>query len=226
VKALLSWFASAALLVAPTASCSLLNAPEEVRPGGEGTAGMPCTTDTDCVNSDCATFACQMGTCVAVTDDCPYWASGVQQNVPAEALKGWTECYKGPYQEATKSLDELRVNDCNKRNLLLACRPMGEGSFTLVAMAESAYVFQDCLKGATCAHDANGVGWYFDEDLSWGFAPAGEPVNRAECDNNESSAQDLRMCWHTVNNSLSSGYRCGAVVTDNTAWERVIFHRD
>jgi hypothetical protein len=34
------------------------------------------------------------------------------------------------------------------------------------------------------------------------------------------------MCWHTVNDNLTSGFRCGPVIGDNTAWERFVYHAD
>jgi len=329
VKIHLPWFATAALLVALPASCSLINAPDEVRAGvggsGEGgdggtgatgSGGSPsssssgtggstqCTVDIDCaaLNNACATHTCEMGTCsgsnapdgtpcddgqfctqadtceagqckagaepackssnacetvacdegadmCSVTvnkfcasgdgccpagctstndNDCVYWASGVQQDVPPQALVGWTQCHTSTYAGSAPLPDVLA--QCNKARLLLACRPVGAANFTLLAMAPRADVLHDCGTETTCVHQANGAGWYFDESSSWGFAPGGEPVNRSSCDYNANMMQTLphlRMCWHTSADTISAGYRCGDLdLNGNTSWERFVFHAD
>lgn len=322
MKAYLSWFASAALLLALPASCSLINAPDEVRPGSGGAGGdgggsisasgtggasssssgsggaKPCTSDIDCtaMNTDCATYGCQMGTCTATNaadgtpcddgqfctsgesclaggcqqgleptctsatacemsscdeatdmctvtqmkfcaggdgccpagctlnndNDCLYWASGILQNVAPQTLSGWAQCFGGLYNGSTP-LPEVLAN-CTKSKLLLACRPVGAPSFTLVAMAPRADALFDCGADSACVHPGNGVGWYYDEESSWGFAPAGEAVTRTTCDINSGP---LRMCWHTMGNAVSSGYRCGDnTLNDSAAWERLVFHAD
>ncbi len=329
MKAYLSRFASAALLVALPASCSLLNAPDDVRPGGGGAGGdaggspsssssgtggasssssgtggaKPCVVDIDCsaLNDDCATYGCQMGTCTATNaidgnpcddgqfctsgdfctggactpgptptcqgnsacqsatcdeaadmcmvsemkfcasddgccpagcttnndSDCLYWVSGVQKEVPQAQLTGWTPCFTGLYNGSAQLSDVLA--SCYKSKLLLACRPVGSPTFTLAAMAARADVLFDCGTEPTCLHEGNGVGWYYDEESSWGFAPAGVMVNRTSCDTITDVATDLRMCWHTGNGTASMyfGYRCGAnTLNDSATWERLVFQAD
>jgi hypothetical protein len=80
-------------------------------------------------------------------------------------------------------------------------------------------------------HDANGVGWYFSESESWGFAPEGAAINRFTCDIEASTLKpdgkdgNKRLCWHTSGGSLSGGWRCGDADSLNSdfSYERVIF---
>ena len=65
-------------------------------------------------------------------------------------------------------------------------------------------------------HNANGSGWYFASDWSWGFAPQGQAIQRAQCD---AVTGALRLCWHTFPDpedpinfpagGLNPGYRLG-----------------
>jgi hypothetical protein len=118
------------------------------------------------------------------------------------------------------------LQQCNKGKLLLACRPTASPNYTLVAMAPRLDVTFDCGSNPGCVHDSNGVGWYFNDSYSWGFAPQGEPVQRSSCDTNNTQG-DLRMCWHTGFASMNSGYRCGNnVLNGDPSWERAVFHAD
>ena len=83
---------------------------------------------------------------------------------------------------------------------------------------------------ATSLTTANGVGGYFNDDWSWGFAPRGDAIDRNRCDVIASSIQpgpdaDQRLCWHTANHAFGVGWRCGAQDQLNGAylWHRVIF---
>ena len=88
-------------------------------------------------------------------------------------------------------------------------------------------VLYDCGHSATCVHEGNDVGWYYDDDYSWGFAPAGVGVYRYSCDyDNETGdeeASDQRMCWHTSGGSFSNGYRCGDDDNSGSEYERVVY---
>lgn len=153
-----------------------------------------------------------------------YWTPGVQQNVSTATLAGWTQCFSETYSGATPLATVLAT--CDRANLLLACRPTGSATLTLAAMAPRADVLFDCGTAANCTKQSNGVGWYYDESWSWGFAPGGAPVNRNSCDFDSAAviSPELRMCWHTASSSLSSGYRCGTNISFDAAWERVLFH--
>ena len=196
-----------------------------------------CTGGTTCVNGSCGAptsqiLACAGGDmccpagCNLVNDaDCLYWKSGVQQNVPAAALQGWSQCYTGTYADMSPSIATL-LQQCNEANLLMACRPVGSATWNLVAMAPRADVLFDCGQQANCTKQSNGVGWYFSDSYSWGFAPGGENVNRTSCDYDDGMLPDAdkRLCWHSDGMSINQGYRCGAnsLNGDNT-WERAVF---
>ncbi|WP_434427065.1 hypothetical protein [Nannocystis pusilla] len=76
-------------------------------------------------------------------------------------------------------------------------------------------------------HEANGVAWYFSGDWSWGFALAGDEVNRTECDTAEDHSK-LRLCRHTIGTQLDNGWRCGADTSldDSFEFERWVFAAD
>jgi cysteine-rich repeat protein len=153
---------------------------------------------------------------------------GVQQNLDPASLGGWTECYADTYDNSSTALADI-LAACSGDNLMLGCRPVGDSNLTLAAMAPRADVLFDCGSQNNCTNQANGVGWYFNDSYSWGFAPAGEPVNRSSCDFNDGAqtAADQRLCWHTSAGNIASGYRCG----DNnlngaSGWQRVIYQAD
>ena len=52
------------------------------------------------------------------------------------------------------------------------------------------------------------VQWYFDGDSSIGLASYNDTLNRLPCDNNEPNSMS-RICWHTTDNKMDRGYRCG-----------------
>ena len=101
----------------------------------------------------------------------------------------------------------------------------------MLAAAPRADVLFDTGQSNT-PHDANGSGWYFNDNYSWGFAKQGDPIGRDSCDV-EASADgdptgpnpDLRLCWHTDNGFLAGGYRAGAVIQLNSsmAYTRYIY---
>jgi hypothetical protein len=96
-------------------------------------------------------------------------------------------------------------------------------------MGSRADVLFDCTDTEDCSHLANGVEWYYSESWSWDFAPAGEPVERDNCDtNSDEGTAELRMCWHATPGDgagyISNGYRCGDnSLNRDSGWERLIF---
>jgi len=141
------------------------------------------------------------------------------------ALGGWTICYTELYNAAGAIANILAV--CNKANLMLACRPVGTNTYGVLAQAPRADVIFATPADATTVHVANGTAWYFNTSFSWGFAKAGDTVNKSSCDFLDSTDNEQRLCWHTGSGNLSSGYRCGVSESlFNTAWQRVVLHRD
>jgi hypothetical protein len=110
---------------------------------------------------------------------------------------------------------------------MLACRPVGSANFTVAAFANRNDVLTDT--GDTdndITHVANGEGWYYNSNYSWGFAKAGDGVDKNSCDYLPVGNLDKRLCFHTVDGHIDGGYRCGTTVDLNgsTTWERVILH--
>jgi hypothetical protein len=154
-----------------------------------------------------------------------YAPVGVQTDVPEATVTGggWTPCYSSSYTDAT-SLAVIQAS-CDESNLMMACRPSGDPNFTVLAQASRADVFFDTGDGST-PHDANGVGWYYSDNFSWGFAAQGEPIFRTTCDTG-SSLPEQRMCIHTSGGTTQTGWRCGAYTgLSGPAWERVVLEAD
>jgi hypothetical protein len=214
-------------------------------PSNDGTAcddANGCTGGTTCAGGACSNPQSQITACVdgdmccpagcANDKDCLYWQSGVQSDVPESELVGWTECFQETYA-SYDSLSQVLQVQCTKAKLLLACRPVGAANFTVLAMAPRADVLFDCGSGYDCTHEANGVGWYYSDSWSWGFAPGGSPVQRDYCDivdtfnfPGPATDGDQRLCWHTDFGSFYDGFRCGKSDYLYDTHERVIFQAD
>lgn len=107
---------------------------------------------------------------------------------------------------------------------MLACRPNGAANFTVLAHAPRIPVITD-IGQSNSPTVANGTGWYYDDAYSWGFARQGDPLVRNSCDTDNTNAAQ-RLCWHTGNNTINSGWRCGASTSIGAGWERVVLHAD
>jgi hypothetical protein len=166
-----------------------------------------------------AGFSCQNGFC---QNPGPLFEfSGIATDLPVASLSGWTQCYTDTYADFRPMSDILAA--CSGNRLLLACRPTGSPVLQLAANAERPDVLFDCGTQADCVHAANGVGWYFSDQYSWGFAPENAPVNRNSCDFGGADG-DRRLCWHTGSSAINTGYRCGETTLNGDAsYERLIF---
>jgi hypothetical protein len=182
-----------------------------------------CTDDWD---ANCVALA--QSSCAA----CGYFYdfSGVQTNLPIEDLVGWRPCWVDNYSVSGAVLGVVRQL-CSGENLLMGCRQVGSDTLTVAANAPRADVLFD-TDASNVPHDANGVGWYYDESLSWGFAPEGAVIQRSPCDIVDSSFLggtdgERRLCWRTVNNQLGQGFRCGEAdsLVNDPGYERVMFER-
>ncbi|MCY1012413.1 hypothetical protein OV079_44140 [Nannocystis pusilla] len=161
-----------------------------------------------------------------------YWAEGPQVDVPAGDLVGWSECFSNLYDQSEPDLtQDILGQDCTGSKLLMACRQVGADNFQVLAMGERADVLFDTDAQPNGTHEANGVAWYFSADFSWGFAAAGDDVNRSSCDSvfgGPETNSDLRLCWHTVGDGIAPGWRCGADedLNDSRDFERFVFEAD
>jgi hypothetical protein len=156
-----------------------------------------------------------------------YMPVGPQTNVSQALvnLGGWTTCYTEAYNAAGTISTILAA--CNKANLMLACLLTGTDTYTVLAQAPRADVTFNTTTDTTTTHVANGTAWYFSTSKSWGFAKAGDAVNKNSCDTGVATDPDQRLCWHTTATTLSSGWRCGATESIfDTSYQRVVLHRD
>jgi hypothetical protein len=168
--------------------------------------GMACPNTQFCVAGACA----------------PLYES-VQTNVPETELtsNGWTLCHTSTYNSSGTTLASI-LAACPGARLALACRDTGSPTLRVLATGDRTVVTTDCAAGATgcgslastCTTESHGVGWYFHDAWSWGFAPAGEVVNRCSCDTQNPDSED-RICWHTGGGNLNGGYRCGSDTSSN-----------
>jgi len=160
-----------------------------------------------------------------------YYPFGPQAFVDKSKLEGWQLCFSDQYFEI-HSLD-LVFTPCNQDLMMLAGGPTGSPTLTVLAAAPRADVTFDTGTGNT-PHNANGTGWYFNPNWSWGFAKQGDVIERDECDveassdgNPNGANPDLRLCWHTLggDSQLSGGYRAGATtgLNDSTDYTRYVY---
>jgi hypothetical protein len=163
---------------------------------------------------------------LTVTD---YRPVGPQTNVMGlqVALGGWTVCYTDLYSAGTGVLTSI-LAACNKANLMLACRPVGTNTYSVLAQAPRADVTFVTPSDTTTVHVANGTAWYFNTSRSWGFAKGSDAVFKNSCDTSVASNAEQRLCWHTTSGNVTTGWRCGATegLNGSAAWERVVLHRD
>jgi hypothetical protein len=155
-----------------------------------------------------------------------YSFSGIKSNISVNLLSGWTKCFSESYSLGSTLTSTLKSN-CSKNKVLLSCRLASDPSnLILAAYADRGSVFNSTTSSGNSTVISNGVGWYYSDSLSIGFAPAGEAVSRNSCDTNDTSQGSLRICWHTSNSSLSGGWRCGGNTGAGDLYVREIFHAD
>ena len=148
--------------------------------------------------------------------------AGIITKVPKDSLSGWTVCYQDTYDNGLDAFDIL--SNCTKRNIMLACGEVDSPDYEVLAQAPRADVFFETGK-SNILHVANGVGWYFSENFSMGFAPEGSDIRRNSCDMEETQKEE-RLCWHTF--TWNGGYSCGATqsLNNDSTWERIVLEAD
>jgi hypothetical protein len=156
-----------------------------------------------------------------------YYPSGPQAFVNQSRLDGWQLCFSDLYGNDTNSLNSI-LTQCDGDPLMLAGGPTGDPTLTVLAAAPRADVLFDTGESDD-PHNANGSGWYFNSNWSWGFAKQGDPIIRDSCDvaadADPGPNPELRLCWHTEGGFLAGGYRAGATTELNSsaAYTRYIF---
>ncbi len=161
----------------------------------------------------------QTGAQATVVPAVDYLPVGPQTAVPVSTVTdgGWTQCYLDTYADNLEALLPGVLDACTGPYLMLAARPTGSDTLSLLAAAPREDVLFDTGTGNT-THDANGTAWYFNAHWSWGFANEGDAVQRGECD---VASGPLRLCWHTVNSA--GGYRIGDTYSFGTDYERLVY---
>jgi hypothetical protein len=146
---------------------------------------------------------------------------GIRENLPEADLDGWTLCHQDTFGANTPIANFLAA--CDGEYVMYGCRQVGAANLSLAAMGERAAVFTDTGDRNNNVNTHNGVSFYFSQNTSIGFVPAGENPSRNSCDTGQGQGQ-LRMCWHTSGNALNPGYRCGnQILNGNAGWERLIY---
>lgn len=197
--------------------------------------GDGCTSGTTCAGGTCTNATMTIAACGPDDSCCPagcvndpnclWWVSGVQQNVQKSQLVGWSQCYEDGYDNSNTQMSQI-LQQCSKGKLLLACAQQGSGTLNVLAMADRDDVLFDCGTDSLCTHQANGVGWYWSDQWSWGFAPGNQPVQRNSCDVQDQQNND-RICWHSGGGMINGGYRCGnASGLWDPNWRRFVYQAD
>lgn len=229
-------------------SCPRSGAPTDggVAEGGASDAGVP--SSNACVDTN--THALNCGKCGTV---CPqekpfcdagqckiYKFAGVLTNVSQDDLaSAWKECFVETYGTTGTSVANILTSKCTQANLMLGCRLAQ--TKTLIAVAEAPRIDVTFDTGfpppygapinAGTFHLANGTAWYYNVSApcganctSWGFAAAGDTLNKYACDTATGLAPEKRLCWHASSNQLNAGYRCGTNINLQSGgmYERLI----
>jgi hypothetical protein len=155
-----------------------------------------------------------------------YFPFGPQQSVAFSTVvnNGWTLCYQATYATPVGASAEAALRECGTGGfLMLAARTTGNSILRVLAAAPRDDVLTNtgaANNGVT--HIANGSGWYFAPNYSWGFTRAGTPVTKGICDSNNSGGS-FRLCWHT--SDVIGGWRAGIStnLNNSTAFEKLIF---
>ena len=159
-----------------------------------------------------------------ITND-DYLPYGPQVDIPTDVVfqGGWNECFVSFYADSTQEmLPDIIEKLCIEDYLMMACRQTGSSKLQLLAWAHRDDVLFN-TEHEPKTHDAEGTGWYFGDDKSWGFVAAGEDINQGSCDTYDEVGY-TRLCWHTQG---TGGYRCGEDenLNSNSEWEKLIFQR-
>jgi hypothetical protein len=163
--------------------------------------------------------------CDPATPDELFTFTGVPTNVPKEDMKGWSVCYQDTYDNILE-VDEIQSR-CTKAIIMLACGEVGSTDYTVVAHAprEDVFFYTGSENKSNTPHVANGVGWYFANDWSMGFAPERVTIYRYSCDIKTEKVEE-RLCWHSV--GYDGGFSCGVQrwINDSKSWERFVLEAD
>ena len=186
--------------------------------------------DTDAgFTADSAQFMGRLMTwCGSVNDDDDEGGlefEGVRNDVPPAEVEGWRQCHRSLYGQSGASIGNI-VRDCDGDLVMYGCKQVNAVNWQVLAQGDRDAVFRDTGRGNAPTIN-NGVGWYFSDSYSLGFAPAGQAISRNSCDT-QNGLPAQRICWHSGGGNMNGGWRCGANtgLNGNNAFERVIWTKD
>ena len=163
--------------------------------------------------------------CDGADISCRTTFSGIQTDLVIDDLVGWEVCYTDTYADEGTGLAAIRAA-CDKAYVMYACGPSDADAYTAAAYAERAIVFTDNGE-ANAGTDGNGASWYLGADESMGFFEPGDGVVRNSCDTETGAFPQHRLCWHTSDGQLDTGWRCGETRSiSDESWIRVVLHGD
>jgi hypothetical protein len=168
-----------------------------------------------------------------------YVPSGVQTNVPVSTVLGggWSIVFQDTYADNGTLISTVFAGVSPGDYVMLAARPVGSDTFTLLAAGLDSDVQYYTPYNTT--HTANGVNWYYN-GASMGFAGAGQSIYQSDADIMDASGWghpdpnrpdgSLRLSWHTFDSGgpgvaptiLDYGWRAGNNIGLNGSsdWER------
>jgi hypothetical protein len=151
-----------------------------------------------------------------------YTPVGPQTNVAISTVTdgGWTQCYAATMDVFIGDNAENVLSVCSGDYLMMAGRETGSDTLLLLAEAPYADTIFNTGMNTDQVHEANGSGWYFAANWSWGFSGLSESMYKSECDTAEGAD---KMCLHTV--GQAGGFRIGGITSLNgsTDYEKVFF---
>ena len=167
--------------------------------------------------------------CAMVAGECRagYLPFGVQNDVALSTVTGggWTQIYRGNYNENV--LPSTMFGGAQQYLLIGAIRD----DLTTIDVLAAALTTDVLLPtGFNAPHTANGAEWYYNLNLSIGFAGLGDTINQQSADTNGLAERD-RLSWHASGGMINGGWRSGSNnafnngidMNNSTLWDRIVF---
>jgi hypothetical protein len=92
---------------------------------------------------------------------------------------------------------------------MYGCRQVGAANLSLAAMGERAAVFTDTGDRNNNVNTHNGVSFYFSQNTSIGFVPAGENPAAQLVRHGQAAGATCACAGTASGGALNPGYRCG-----------------